>query len=413
MVRRRRATSRAFCGRLVSRVVGHRGSLLAEDSPDLGETRSAPGVGLEGQQSAEHLAEEDAEGIDVRATVDGRRALRLLGAHVFGPADQALVPRGHRLLDRVLCDGAGDAEIDHPGCGFVAVDGHEDVGGLQVTVNAALLVGVLDRLAHIDEELETCGDSEGVTVAVPRDGDATHELHDEVRMALDRRPRIEDPGDMRMVHECEGSTFGLEPRHHVGRVHAGLDDLDRHFSAPGPILLGQVDNTESPVAKDLDDAVRTDAVAPEVREFVVIGPCPGDHRGAPRPVSRHVLGGDGGLGEQVDPVVALQEVLQVVRQIRVVAEEALPIDVPAILLRLEVLDDQTLEGGVMRPVRSCQLQRSLDFGHASRSSATIPPTSVNLNCRPWNLKVTRVWSRPRRCRIVACRSLTCMRPSTG
>ena len=42
--------------------------------------------------------------------------------------------------------------------------------------------------------------------------------------------------------------------------------------------------------------------------------------------------------------------------------------------------------------------------HASSFVTTLPCTSVRRKSRPWNLCVSCVWSKPRRCRSVACRS---------
>ena len=43
---------------------------------------------------------------------------------------------------------------------------------------------------------------------------------------------------------------------------------------------------------------------------------------------------------------------------------------------------------------------------ASTFLTTLPWTSVRRKSRPWNLYVSRLWSMPSRCSIVACRSLT-------
>jgi hypothetical protein len=45
-----------------------------------------------------------------------------------------------------------------------------------------------------------------------------------------------------------------------------------------------------------------------------------------------------------------------------------------------------------------------DGTYASSPFTTRPCTSVSRWLRPWNLNVSRVWSMPRQCSIVACRS---------
>ena len=50
--------------------------------------------------------------------------------------------------------GLGDAEVNHLGHRHAVVDGDENVRGLDVAVNDALLVRVLDGLANLDEQVE-------------------------------------------------------------------------------------------------------------------------------------------------------------------------------------------------------------------------------------------------------------------
>ena len=40
-------------------------------------------------------------------------------------------------------------------------------------------------------------------------------------------------GDVRMIHQRQRLSLGLEPRHHLVRVHAGLDDLERTLRRMG------------------------------------------------------------------------------------------------------------------------------------------------------------------------------------
>jgi len=50
--------------------------------------------------------------------------------------------------------GLGDAEINDLGDRHAVVQGDQNIGGLDVAVDDALLVGVLDGLANLDEPLE-------------------------------------------------------------------------------------------------------------------------------------------------------------------------------------------------------------------------------------------------------------------
>jgi hypothetical protein len=114
-------------------------------------------VPLDGRGAGEELVEEYAEGIDIGAGVDvDGVGLGLLGAHVLGGADELSVLGEEGLLRQTVVDGLGDAEVDDLGGGFAVVgEGDEDVGGFEVAVNDALVVGVLDGLADGHEEPES------------------------------------------------------------------------------------------------------------------------------------------------------------------------------------------------------------------------------------------------------------------
>ena len=72
-----------------------------------------------------------------------------------------------------------------------------------------------------------------------------------------------------MVHHGQRLPLGLEPRHHFACVHAGLDDLQRHFAADGLPLRRHVHNAHAPFANLLQQLVGTDLGAGEfeVRQF--------------------------------------------------------------------------------------------------------------------------------------------------
>jgi hypothetical protein len=57
--------------------------------------------------------------------------------------------------------------------------------------------------------------------------------------------------------------------------------------------------------------------------------------------------------------------------------------------------------------RSTRKYSGLSRCYASKSLAISPCTSVRRKWRPWYLYVRRLWSTPRTCRIVACKSCTC------
>ena len=136
--------------------------LLANGAPNLVQARLTQAHAVERQRPDQHFIEQDAERIDVaaRVHVDGRQ-LCLLGAHVLGRAEKAPElgeqgPLGQRLRDRLR-----DAEVDDARDGMVVSDRDQHIGRLQVAVNDALLVRMLDAVAELDEQLEALAESAG------------------------------------------------------------------------------------------------------------------------------------------------------------------------------------------------------------------------------------------------------------
>ena len=91
------------------------------------------------------------------------------------------------------------------------------------------------------------------------------QFHHEIRSSRVGRTGIEHLGDVRMIHQGQGLPFGLEPRHHLARVHARLDDLQGHLAADGLLLRRHVHDAHAPFANLLQQLVGTDLGAGAVR----------------------------------------------------------------------------------------------------------------------------------------------------
>jgi hypothetical protein len=63
--------------------------------------------------------------------------------------------RVNRRVRQLPFRGLGDAEINDFGYGHSVVQSHQNVRRLDVAVNDALLMRVLDRLADFDKQIET------------------------------------------------------------------------------------------------------------------------------------------------------------------------------------------------------------------------------------------------------------------
>jgi len=216
---------------------------------------------VERPRAGHELVEQHAERVDVGAGIDVAAVEDLLGAHVLGRAQQPLIGSQQRLLRGLAVEGLGDAEVDHARHRHPLVQRHEHVRRLDVPVDDALVVAVLNRAADVGEQAQSVSGRKLMEIAEPRDRLAVDELHGEPRPAVGSRPAVEHLGDVRVVHAREGFSLLLEPAHDLGRVHADLDDLDRDFAMHRLCLLGPPDAAEAAFADRLDEAERTDAVA--------------------------------------------------------------------------------------------------------------------------------------------------------
>ena len=73
-----------------------------------------------------------------------------------------------------------------------------------------------------------------------------------------RSSTVEDLGDVRMVHQRQRLTFGLEPGDDFPGVHAGLDDFERHLAMHRLELLGHVHHAKSAFPNLLEQLVTSD-----------------------------------------------------------------------------------------------------------------------------------------------------------
>ena len=119
-------------------------------------------------------------------------------------------------------------------------------------MNDAFLVGMLDRCADDQKQLDSLFRGETVLVAVLGDSDAADEFHDKVGPAIARRAAVKHSGDIAVIHQRQSLPLGLKAGDDFLRIHAWLDDLQRDFAHDGLGLFGHVDRSEPSFANLLE-----------------------------------------------------------------------------------------------------------------------------------------------------------------
>jgi hypothetical protein len=188
--------------------------------------------------------------------VDVQRVhLRLLRAHVLRRADKLALLGEQRVFRQPLRCRLGNAKVDDLQERLIVLQHYEEVGRLHVAVDDRLLMGVLNRIARLDEQFQPLAG--GVVVATAEDGDrlARHVLHYEERSAAVGRPGVVDGGDVGMTQHSECLSLALEAGDHLLGVHPQLDELECNLPSHRMLLLGEEHDAESAFANLLKQLV--------------------------------------------------------------------------------------------------------------------------------------------------------------
>jgi hypothetical protein len=238
-----------------------RGLLLLDDPHDLVDGLLLDVIGgLSGEQFVEH----DPEGIHVRADVDVIRiAPELLRAHVLKRADELADARldGRQGHVRVGCP--SHTEVDH----FRLARGvHQDVAGLEISVDHPLLVTMSHGIADASEEVEPSSGRQCQLVGVFREGPCIRDvLHHEVRhrsTAQSVHAHGVDVGDARVLETAQDLRLVLEPPEQRRQGKAGTHHLHGH-RATGLFLLPFVHAAHASLGDQPHDRHATDVASQE------------------------------------------------------------------------------------------------------------------------------------------------------
>ena len=241
---------------------GPGGSDFADEAAHFVQPLPGECFDIKGGLAGEQLIEQCAESIDVAAGVCIRDIRELLRRHVKRGANEDAGPRGLSEAGIALgVHGLGDAEVDDLRHGPPVHLGDEDVGRLQVAMDDAFLMGVVDAEADFFEERDALAQRCLVPGAVTGDGHALDELHHKVGPPVWRHARLQHGGDAGIPHGGQGLTLLLEACQHSPAVHAELDHFQRHLATDGVALLRPPDDAETALAQLFHQAVVTDDVA--------------------------------------------------------------------------------------------------------------------------------------------------------
>lgn len=251
---------------------------LANQPQNLQQCRLLQPLPRQRRAAGHQFIEQHAQAVDVRARIDiDRIELCLLRAHVLQRADDAAEAREQRTLGKRLAHRLSHAEIDDFWHRLAVITGDEDIRGLDIPMNDAFLMSVLNGLTYRHHEFEPLPRRQSVFLTVLRDGDALHQLHDEVRnrctAAVFRRSRpadgtysgIQHFGYVGMVHQSECLPFRFEAGDNLGGVHARFDQLERNRAFHRRGLFRHPHRAHAAFADLLQQLVRADACSCEFK----------------------------------------------------------------------------------------------------------------------------------------------------
>ena len=116
---------------------------------------------------------------------------------------------------------------------------------------------------------------------------------------------VVDAGDVGVVHQGQRLPLGVEPGQHRPRVHAGLDQLERHLPLDRLGLLGPVDGAHAPLAEDFEQRVPAGDDLAHAGSAGAVGlRAPASVKSAPSDLSSAVASSDGRRVSASDAAVA-------------------------------------------------------------------------------------------------------------
>ena len=197
--------------------------------------------------AGEHLVQHAAQRVDIASGGDLPLAHRLFRAHVVGRAE------GHASLGHPGAGGAHrqrNAEVGHEGRAVV----QQDVLGLDVPVDDAMAVGVVERRRRLGRDPQGVGHRELLLATDPvADRLPLYERHDIVEETVGV-PRVDQAEDVGVLQVGRRLDLGQEPLRADDGAKFRAQHLHR-YSAVMLEVLGEIDRGHAPLAQLPLDAV--------------------------------------------------------------------------------------------------------------------------------------------------------------
>ncbi len=144
--------------------------------------------------------EDDPERVDIRTRIDAiTLTSSLFRTHVLRRAQNVPIDGRQGSKRALFLDRARDAEVDHLGQWKAVLPAHEQIRRLEIAVDDAPTVSVIDGTTHLQEENESLPQTQLVIVTVLGDRYSIDVLQDEIRPAILGLIGIEHLGDVRVI----------------------------------------------------------------------------------------------------------------------------------------------------------------------------------------------------------------------
>ena len=145
----------------------------------------------------------------------------------------------------------------------------KDVGGLDVTVNDAERVRVLEGVGHLHANIQHLIEPQGLLGNPLPQRCPFQQLHDEERLVAVATDVVQR-ADVRMIERRRGARLALETVER-GRIlrQPGRQELHRHLPAQASVL-GPIDDTHPAFADLVEDAVMGDGLADHGRKRAIL-----------------------------------------------------------------------------------------------------------------------------------------------